>query len=181
MRNMKRIKMCVVIVLVFCLMLSICTPDVSSAKSRKKGTWGPNMTWELKGSAKKHNQTLYITCNGKMPSLDSVRSPSRKYWDFDTIKKIVVKGNTTSIGQAAFSDLRTVKMVELSNSIKTIGAIAFCATDSLKSVKLPLELRIINRSAFGSSGLKRIVIPRKVKAIILHHTKKVRKLAFQQK
>ena len=151
---MKR-TLAVLLCLVLCLSLM---PMAASAAD--SGKCGPNLTWSLSGD------TLYITGTGAM--YDYTSGSSLPIEEPDSVKRIYVDWNVTSIGDYAFHYLRNVTQVTITDDVKSIGKYAFFGCGCLKDelyVGLSDSLLIIGESAFGSSGLKEVFIPGTVRSI----------------
>lgn len=81
------------------------------------------------------------------------------------LKKVVISGNKTTLGETVFLACKNLETIELSG-VKTIGFLSFGECKKLKTVTLNEGLENINWSGFAyCSGLKTIVLPETVKKI----------------
>ncbi len=84
------------------------------------------------------------------------------------LKKIVLTGNITNLGNYAFSYCRKLETIAIPqiDMIKTIGKCAFMYCESLDYFQMPNQIDRINIGTFlGCSGLKQVKIPKKVLTI----------------
>ena len=124
-------------------------------------TSADNVTWKLE------NGTLTISGTGKMadygedPETHTIYNPP---WvgQKGNIKKLVVEGGVTSIGDNAFSGCANLESVDLSgaSSLKIIGNHAFNSCTALESVDLSeaSSLTTIKTSFPGCTGLENVVL-----------------------
>jgi hypothetical protein len=89
---------------------------VSAAAAQTSGVCGDNLTWELT------NAQLTISGTGPMYDYGLGESP---WFDFDTIKKVVIGEGVTSIGDYAFARTDRYSEYELPSTITRIGSGAF--------------------------------------------------------
>ena len=83
------------------------------------------------------------------------------------VKKVVVKGDVTNIGDWAFWGCGNLASVSLPDSATRIGSYAFCS--GLSQIVLPKNLTTIESRAFeGCSNLKKIILPDSVTSIGKH-------------
>jgi uncharacterized repeat protein (TIGR02543 family) len=108
------------------------------------------------------NGVLTISGNGSMPDYDFSEQPWRA--SRDSIKKVVIKGQITSIGKSTFYYYRNLKEVVLDSNITAIGDSAFLQS-GLESITFPSSLKSIGSQSFKLTKLKKVVIPEKVTAI----------------
>jgi len=109
------------------------------------GTCGENLTWILEGN------TLTISGSGEMDD----GSP----WDAHRkkIKKIVLTGGVTSIGEKAFFEYDRLEYVDFGDALVEIGEKAFAGCTDLKLIHLPATFRTFGAEAFRDcSYLQRV-------------------------
>lgn len=169
MKNYKR-----VLVLVLALALALTTLQgiafaedndaeaASTSTIRSSGTCGAdgdNLTWTLDSEG-----TLTITGSGQMSDFEFMKSP----WidSVQLIKKIVITGSVTSIGEFAFFECDNLTSIIISDSVTTIGRGAFAECNALTSINLPSNLVSIGSDAFSPcASLTSITIPDSVTSI----------------
>ncbi len=130
------------------------------------GRIGENAFYTLYG-----NGTLLIKGTGETMDYDlsSNRSP---FYENDAIKKIVVSGGITRVGDATFYKSQSLTEVRFSNTVNSVGWCSFGHCSRLKAVNFPSSLTKIGSMAFSNINVSSITIPRTVKVLS--------KYAFQQ-
>lgn len=114
------------------------------------GTIGTDISWSIDEAG-----TLTIKGSGVIPDYDSPSGSGSDTSPFcgkdftNNIKKIVISGNITRIGDFAFYWLFGLKDVEVSENVQSIGYAAFWDCYSLESATLPKSLTKIEKGAFG--------------------------------
>lgn len=148
----KKLRRTLAIVLAAIMLISVF--PVVNAFATKKGKCGDNVQWRLDT-----NGTLTVSGSGRMydyaykgegMDLDFVEYGSDTPWvqSREKIKKIVIRGDVTYIGQHAFAGFTALKSVNISAKVKMIGRNAFEYSKSLELVKLPEGIETIGDSAF---------------------------------
>ena len=99
------------------------------------GYCGSDLTWNFNGSS----GTLTISGSGDMSDYWNADSVSWKAYR-SQIKKVLFKGNITSIGDRAFCLCDGLTSIEIPASVKKIGTCAFSST-SLTSVNIPIAIQ----------------------------------------
>lgn len=114
-------------------------------------------SWDFK------TNTLTITGSGNMLNYDKTASP----WDgYKNIKRLIIKGDITSIGNSAFKDFINLEEVVIEAPITYINGYAFQGCSSLENITLPNTLKSIYKNAFKDCiSLKGFVIPDSVTKI----------------
>lgn len=109
------------------------------------GTCGENLTWVLRGN------TLTISGAGEMDD----GSP----WDAHRkkIKKVVLTGGVTSVGEKAFFEYDRLEYVDFGDALVEIGEKAFAGCTDLRLIHLPATFRTFGAEAFRDcSDLQRV-------------------------
>lgn len=109
------------------------------------GACGENLTWVLRGN------TLTISGTGEMDD----GSP----WDAHRkkIKKVILTGGVTSVGEKAFFEYDRLEYVDFGDSLVEIGEKAFAGCTDLKLIHLPATFRTFGAEAFRDcSYLQRV-------------------------
>lgn len=114
----------------------------AAAVVREPGQCGEDMTWSYSSG------TLTISGYGDMDHYSEVDAPWLDYKD--SITKIVVTGNVTSIGECAFMDYDALTEVDFGPAMHTIHYRAFKSCDSLTSITLPSTFRRFGEESFMS-------------------------------
>ena len=125
------------------------------------GKCGDNLTWAYVEAT----QTLTISGSGAMHDYDDSYSSTRSPWYnySKNIKKAVIEGGVTSIGNCVFVDCDVLTSVTIPNSVTSIGDYAFFFCSSLTSVTIPNSVTSIGNYAFYKcTGLTSITIPNSV-------------------
>lgn len=104
---------------------------------------------------------LTIECNGEMEDYGhDWRDQSPWFNVSNHIKKIIVTGNITKIGNNAFRECTELTSIVLPNTIESIGEYAFMSCSRLESFSMPSNVIEIDEKAFYScSALTTIEIP----------------------
>lgn len=93
---------------------------------------------------------------------------ARRPWQayLESVKKIKIGENITSIGNAAFRDMQNLESVDFATTITRIGSSAFYGDTFLASVDFPETLEEIGDNAFRKcSSLKRLDFPKNLSLI----------------
>ena len=106
------------------------------------GKCGDNLTWTYEEAT----QTLTISGNGAMYSYNSTTVPWYSYCG--NIKKAVIGGSVTSIGNYAFSDCSSLATVTIPNSVTSIGGYAFRSCSNLSNLTIGKNVTSIGNYAF---------------------------------
>jgi hypothetical protein len=123
-----------------------------------EGITGP-LAWRLTVDG-----TLTITGTGEMPNYSYRNYPWETY--YENIKKVIVGGGVTTIGNNAFSSCFAMKEITIPNSVTAIGEEAFLACQVLTEITLPEGVTTIGRGAFKYCyALAEITIPNGVTTI----------------
>ena len=127
------------------------------------GKCGDDITWQLDEAG-----TLTISGTGEMYNYNGNLSNYAPWNDKrQDVKKVVVKGDVTNIGDWAFWGCGNLASVSLPDSATRIGSYAFCS--GLSQIVLPKNLTTIESRAFeGCSNLKKIILPDSVTSIGKH-------------
>lgn len=130
------------------------------------GICGENLTWEISGD-EDEGHTLFINGTGDMYNFEEV--PDGQWNEFhknpwyryrDTICRIEISNEVTSIGYGAFADCSMLTSVDLPEKITCIGERAFFYCSNLTSINLPEGLLSIGTIAFQNcSSLIEIELP----------------------
>lgn len=131
------------------LVLLCCSPAVAETS----GDCGTNVTWMLNGD------TLTISGTGAMVDFDYSHKPGW-YEQRETVKKIVITGGVTGIGNDSFRGCSGLTDVTIPDSVKRIGSYAFEDCSVLEYVSIPDGVTTIQDHAFaGCAGLTTMYIP----------------------
>lgn len=121
-----------------------------------KGTWG-NVEYTLDA-----NGTMIMSGKGKMGGSDwafwAYLDSGNNYYHND-VKKVIIKGELTSIKRQTFADFHNLESVIISAPVTEIEAEAFAWCYNLSSVILPSTLTTIGYQAFCYSKMESITIP----------------------
>lgn len=109
-----------------------------------KGTCGTNLTWQLTS-----DYTLTISGTGKTYDFSSTGAPWENYRE--SIKKIDIGAEVTSIDGHAFSNCTGLASVTIGNSVTSIGYEAFCGCNNLTSVNYTGTIDQWVQIKFGNS------------------------------
>ena len=136
---------------------------ISTSKIADSGKCGDDITWQLDEAG-----TLTISGTGEMYNYNGNLSNYAPWNDKrQDVKKVVVKGDVTNIGDWAFWGCGNLASVSLPDSATRIGSYAFCS--GLSQIVLPKNLTTIESRAFeGCSNLKKIILPDSVTSIGKH-------------
>ena len=116
---------------------------------RLPGQCGEDMEWSY------DNGTLTISGSGDMDDYPDGDAPWLEYKD--SIEKLVVTGNVTSIGACAFLDYDNLKQVDFGSAMHTIQYRAFYSCNGLTTFTLPDTFRKFGEECFmGCESLREI-------------------------
>lgn len=129
------------------------TPQTAAATDEydilAQGTCGKNLTWQLTS-----DYTLTISGTGKMYDYYSSYAPWNKYKD--SIKKVDIGAEVTSIGGCVFFDHYNLINVTIGNSVTTIEDRAFVNCKSLSTIIIPIGVTSIGDSTFAILAVERV-------------------------
>lgn len=114
----------------------------AAAPVREPGYCGEDMTWSYDSG------TLTISGYGDMDAYSEGDAPWQAYKD--SITKLVITGNVTSIGDCAFTDFDSLTEVDFGPAMHTIHRQAFKSCDGLTSITLPSTFRRFGEESFMS-------------------------------
>lgn len=142
-------KKTIISVLLLCLLLTLLpfgaaatetdTTEVT-APVREPGYCGEELTWSYNAG------TLTISGYGEMDAYSEGQAPWQEYKD--SITKLVITGNVTSIGDCAFTDFDSLTEVDFGPAMHTIHRQAFKSCDGLTSIALPSTFRRFGEESF---------------------------------
>jgi hypothetical protein len=118
------------------------------------GECGTDLTWTLDADG-------LLTIRGSGEMNDYTSSP----WANDTVKKVVMKGGITRIGNYAFSECHNLTSVTIPSSVTSIGDYAFYQCSFLSGVILPDGLTSMGEYAFAECGFTSVAIPSGITSI----------------
>ena len=135
-------------------------PDCDTVFEKGYTYWNEdNLTWKLY-----EDGTLNISGTGAMKDYDSDDSPATQ--KKDSVKKVVIEDDVTSIGDYAFWNCSNLTSITIPDSVTIIGNSAFNACSSLTSLTIPNSVTSIGEGAFyACSSLTSITIPDSVTRI----------------
>ena len=135
-------------------------PDCDKVVEKGYTYWNEdNLTWKLY-----EDGTLNISGTGAMKDYDSDDSPATQ--KKDSVKKVVIEDDVTSIGNYAFSGCSSLTDITLPSSVTSIKSCAFYKCSQLASIEIPSSVTSIGNSAFRNcTGLTSITIPESVTSI----------------
>ena len=135
-------------------------PDCNTVLKKGYTYWiEGNLTWKLY-----EDGTLNISGTGAMKDYDSDDSPATQ--KKDSVKKVVIEDDVTSIGDYAFWNCSNLTSITIPDSVTIIGNSAFNACSSLTSLTIPNSVTSIGNSAFNAcSSLTSLTIPNSVTSI----------------
>ena len=135
-------------------------PDCDTVLEKGYTYWNEgNLTWKLDADG-----TLTISGTGAMKDYDSDDSPATQ--KKDSVKKVVIEDDVTSIGDYAFWNCSNLTSITIPDSVTIIGNSAFNACSSLTSLTIPNSVTSIGEGAFyACSSLTSITIPNSVTSI----------------
>ena len=135
-------------------------PDCDTVFEKGYTYWNEdNLTWKLY-----EDGTLNISGTGAMKDYDSDDSPATQ--KKDSVKKVVIEDDVTSIGDYAFWNCSNLTSITIPDSVTIIGNSAFNACSSLTSLTIPNSVTSIGNSAFNAcSSLTSLTIPNSVTSI----------------
>ena len=154
------------------------TEDTEEASRPKSGQCGENVTWKLSSKG-----TLTISGKGAMTNYkyDSVgeivyvpntefpddKTEIAPFFDYDDIKKVVIKKGVTSIGKYAFYGCDGISKITFpSSGFKKIGSSAFRKCTAISEVTVPKTVTSCGSNAFrGCEGLKKVTFNGKIKTL----------------
>lgn len=139
---MKKSRFILVLVLIVCLAAQSCI-TVSAANA--SGSDG-NCQWVLNGN------TLMISGDGAMKNYAASTDTPWYNSYASSITSLIISGNISHIGSAAFSNLTKLESLTINTSAKelTIGIGAFMNCSALTSVTIPENVTEIGAGAFSS-------------------------------
>ena len=126
------------------------------------GKCGDDITWQLDEAG-----TLTISGTGEMYDYNGMAA-NYSPWDNKRtdVKKVVVKGDVTNIGDYAFWGCGNLASVSLPDSVTRIGSRTFNGCANLSSLKFPKKLVAIENEAFENCRmLTKITLPDNVTSI----------------
>ena len=135
-------------------------PDCDTVFEKGYTYWNEdNLTWKLY-----EDGTLNISGTGAMKDYDSDDSPATQ--KKDSVKKVVIEDDVTSIGDYAFWNCSNLTSITIPDSVTIIGNSAFNACSSLTSLTIPNSVTSIEFAAFyACSSLTSLTIPNSVTSI----------------
>ena len=135
-------------------------PDCDKVVEKGYTYWiEDNLTWKLY-----EDGTLNISGTGAMKDYDSDDSPATQ--KKDSVKKVVIEDDVTSIGNYAFSGCSSLTDITLPSSVTSIKSCAFYKCSQLASIEIPSSVTSIGNSAFRNcTVLTSITIPESVTSI----------------
>ena len=135
-------------------------PDCDKVVEKGYTYWiEDNLTWKLY-----EDGTLNISGTGAMKDYDSDDSPATQ--KKDSVKKVVIEDDVTSIGNYAFSGCSSLTDITLPSSVTSIKSCAFYKCSQLASIEIPSSVTSIGNSAFQNcTGLTSITISDRVTSI----------------
>ena len=135
-------------------------PDCDKVVEKGYTYWiEDNLTWKLY-----EDGTLNISGTGAMKDYDSDDSPATQ--KKDSVKKVVIEDDVTSIGNYAFSGCSSLTDITLPSSVTSIKSCAFYKCSQLASIEIPSSVTSIGNSAFRNcTGLTSITISDRVTSI----------------
>jgi len=135
-------------------------PDCNTVLKKGYTYWiEGNLTWKLY-----EDGTLNISGTGAMKDYDSDDSPATQ--KKDSVKKVVIEDDVTSIGDYAFWNCSNLTSITIPDSVTIIGNSAFYGCSSLTSLTIPNSVTSIGNSAFNAcSSLTSLTIPNSVTSI----------------
>ena len=135
-------------------------PDCDKVVEKGYTYWiEDNLTWKLY-----EDGTLNISGTGAMKDYDSDDSPATQ--KKDSVKKVVIEDDVTSIGNYAFSGCSSLTDITLPSNVTSIKSCAFYKCSQLASIEIPSSVTSIGNSAFKNcTGLTSITIPESVTSI----------------
>ena len=142
-------------ILLLCLLLTALPLGVSATEAteetaapviREPGMCGADLRWSYDSG------TLTISGSGDMDDSEEGAAPWQEYKD--SMTKVVLSGNVTSVGAYAFTDYDNLTSVEFGNALVTIGYRAFKSCDNIFRIVLPETFRKFDEECF--MGCKRL-------------------------
>ena len=120
-------------------------PDCNTVLEKGYTYWvEDNLTWKLY-----EDGTLNISGTGAMKDYDSDDSPATQ--KKDSVKKVVIEDDVTSIGDYAFWNCSNLTSITIPDSVTSIGNSAFYGCSSLKTISLSCKSSL-KRSDFGDQA-----------------------------
>ena len=120
-------------------------PDCDTVLEKGYTYWNEgNLTWKLDADG-----TLTISGTGAMKDYDSDDSPATQ--KKDSVKKVVIEDDVTSIGDYAFWNCSNLTSITIPDSVTSIGNSAFYGCSSLKTISLSCKSSL-KRSDFGDQA-----------------------------
>lgn len=138
--------------MLLCLLLtmlpvSALATETAEDTAREPGSCGEDMTWSYDAG------TLTISGSGEMDDYSETDAPWAEYKD--SIEKLVITGDVTSIGACAFRDYDALQKVYFGSAMHTIHKRAFYDCDSLTTFTLPSTFRKFGEECFMSCDMLR--------------------------
>lgn len=122
------------------------------------GECGDNLKWILTDSG-----TLTVSGTGDMYGYSGGQGAP---WGKEGIKKLVIEGGVTSVGDGAFYDCYDLESVIIPDSVKEIGYQAFCFCEKLTELSIGKGVEELGESAFSwCSSLTSVTIPGNIKTM----------------
>ena len=110
------------------------------------------------------DSTLLFSGLGAIPSYTSGNSPW--YAHRNSIKKVELNSNITSVGNYAFAGCTNLESIVIPNTVTSIGSYAFNGCSKLSTVTIPSSITKISDYTFSScTSLESIIIPNTVNSI----------------
>ncbi len=156
----KILRITAVIVLTLMLVLTFTSCGKSKVQSAN-GTFADSLSWAFDAETK----VLTISGTGRMTDFGT---PSDAPWNSvkASVKKVVISGNITNIGNYSFYCFTALESVEIAETVKNIGKSAFAFCPKIVNITLPAGLETISERAFeGCSALNVLLVPASVKHI----------------
>ena len=113
-----------------------------AAEMVASGTCGENLAWNLTDDG-----TLTVSGAGAMADYASA-SESPWYSNRESVKKIVITDEVTSIGDRAFYNFTALTDVVIGNGVATVGTYAFRGCTALEEITIPANVTELKGSAF---------------------------------
>ena len=163
---MKNLRKGLLLLLLFCLFLSVTVIGASAATTVAGGKCGQNVTWSLDSAG-----TLTISGTGRMDDfyskfvgmseIDMV--PWKDYRE--SVYKVVIQPGVTYIGALSFFDCDEATSVTIPKTVTHIGESAFNGCSAIFDITIPNKVTTIGQYAFYGTNISEITLPDSVKSI----------------